>query len=267
MSCSSSTVDSAKMLRMSSSTISTFLPASDLVGLVQLLERAALALGQLADVAVQEERRLVEQPLERARLAQRDSARASAATPASRRVVAVAVHDHRQLATPRRRSSVVEHVLGAEVGDRRGRRPRSRRCRRAAARAPASASSATATSTSPSQALDAARPRRRRSGSTTSSRLRGRVDEARAAASSASSTHVAGSAAAWRRSRSRPARSARSRASSVEITQTGMWRVARSFFSRSSTRQPSMSGRKMSSVIADGLVLARQRQRGGAAAR
>ena len=41
MSCSSSTVDSAKMLRMSSSTISTFLPAQQLVGLVQVARASA----------------------------------------------------------------------------------------------------------------------------------------------------------------------------------------------------------------------------------
>src|SRR5438445_360014 len=46
---------------------------------------------------------------------------------------------------------------------------------------------------------------------------------------------------------------ARSRASSVEMTHTGMCRVARSFLSRSRTRQPSISGRKMSSVRTLGL--------------
>ena len=49
-----------------------------------------------------------------------------------------------------------------------------------------------------------------------------------------------------------PACSARSRASSVETTQIGMWRVSASVFRRSRMRQPSMSGRWMSSVIADG---------------
>jgi hypothetical protein len=45
---------------------------------------------------------------------------------------------------------------------------------------------------------------------------------------------------------------ARPRESSVEITQTGTCLVDKSFLSRSSTRHPSMSGRKMSSVIACG---------------
>ena len=48
--------------------------------------------------------------------------------------------------------------------------------------------------------------------------------------------------------------------SSVETTYTGMCRVSKSCFRRSSTRQPSMSGRQMSSVIGSGSVLARQRQ-------
>ena len=48
------------------------------------------------------------------------------------------------------------------------------------------------------------------------------------------------------------------------MTHTGMWRVDRSCLSRSRTRQPSMSGRTMSSVMSVGLVLARQRQRRGA---
>ena len=49
-----------------------------------------------------------------------------------------------------------------------------------------------------------------------------------------------------------PESSARSRASSVDTTHTGMWRVERSALSRSSTRQPCMSGRKMSSVSTAG---------------
>ena len=42
---------------------------------------------------------------------------------------------------------------------------------------------------------------------------------------------------------------------------TGMWRVAGSSLRLLSTVQPSMSGRKMSSVIAVGRILPRQRQR------
>ena len=49
-----------------------------------------------------------------------------------------------------------------------------------------------------------------------------------------------------------PALSARSRESSVDTTQIGMWRVDKSAFSRSRMRQPGMSGRKMSSEIKDG---------------
>src|SRR5437868_5297280 len=49
-----------------------------------------------------------------------------------------------------------------------------------------------------------------------------------------------------------PELSARWRESSVDTTQIGMCRVARSPLSRSRMRQPSMSGRKMSSVITEG---------------
>ena len=46
---------------------------------------------------------------------------------------------------------------------------------------------------------------------------------------------------------------ARPCASSVEMMHTGMCRVVMSFLSRSMTRQPSISGRQISSVIASGL--------------
>ena len=62
---SSSTLVSAKMLRTSSSTTSTLLPAKTAVGAVQLLEHPALLLRQLRLDAVQEQRGLVEQPLGR----------------------------------------------------------------------------------------------------------------------------------------------------------------------------------------------------------
>ena len=52
---------------------------------------------------------------------------------------------------------------------------------------------------------------------------------------------------------SAPDLNARSLLSSVEITHTGTWRSARSCLMRSSTRQPAMSGRCMSSVTAEGL--------------
>ena len=52
---------------------------------------------------------------------------------------------------------------------------------------------------------------------------------------------------------SAPYRAARSWAVSVDMMQTGMCRVVMSFLSRSMTRQPSISGRQISSVIASGL--------------
>ena len=55
--------------------------------------------------------------------------------------------------------------------------------------------------------------------------------------------------------------------SSVEMTCTGMWRVAGSCFRRSSTRQPSMSGRRMSSVMASGLNSRARASAAGAARR
>ena len=58
-----------------------------------------------------------------------------------------------------------------------------------------------------------------------------------------------------------PNRNPRPRSSSVVITCTGMCRVTMSSFSRSSTRQPSMSGRLMSRVIAQGEISLRQRDR------
>ena len=66
--CASSALVSAKTLRTSSSTISTFLPSNTAVGAVQLLEHLALLVRQLRLDAVEEERRLVEQPLGRARV-------------------------------------------------------------------------------------------------------------------------------------------------------------------------------------------------------
>ena len=55
----------AKMLRASSSTTSTLRPCEDLVGAVQPLEHRLLLGRQIGDHPVQEERRLVEQPLRR----------------------------------------------------------------------------------------------------------------------------------------------------------------------------------------------------------
>ncbi len=61
--------------------------------------------------------------------------------------------------------------------------------------------------------------------------------------------------------RRRRARCCGGGSSSTVTICTGMWRVDASCLSRASTVQPSMSGRKMSSVIAVGPVLAHQPQR------
>ncbi len=194
----------------------------------------------------------VEQPLERSRLAHDGEAAASALASS--------------LAGSRRRSRAARRAAGtqagalldrieqcprAEIGRCRHRSPGSRiGLRRSADRAPRRRR--------PRHfdvALDAGLDRSDRSCAASASR--------RAASCVARSTNsmqlgqrlvhgVLAIAAAWRGTRSRPACSARSRASSVETTHTGMCRVAGSFFSRSSTRQPSMSGRRMSSVIAIG---------------
>ena len=78
MSCASSTVDSAKMLRMSSSTISTFLPASKPVGLMHGLHRAPLPLGHAGHAAMQEEGGGVDQLFRRLGDAQRERRRGRA---------------------------------------------------------------------------------------------------------------------------------------------------------------------------------------------
>ena len=61
----SSTLVSAKMLRTSSSTTSTFLSAQHVVACVQLLDHALLGLRQARHDAMQEQRGLVEQALGR----------------------------------------------------------------------------------------------------------------------------------------------------------------------------------------------------------
>ena len=71
----SSRLDSAKMLRTSSSTTSTFLPASASSRLVQALEHALLGRRQVGDHAVQEERGLVEQALGRLHALEHDALR------------------------------------------------------------------------------------------------------------------------------------------------------------------------------------------------
>ena len=226
---------------------------------VQVLERLALVLRHRGRAAVQEE---VDAGRAAAR-AMRASRSAKAPSPRCQRVVgrlAVAVQT-RPAAARRPACSLerVEHVAAARGRATARRPPGSRRCRSAQQRRGARAVARRR------QLRRRRRPGARRARSRAAlvrhrrpaAPARRRATKSLQAASSASSTSVARSGAAWRRSRARPSSSARSRASSVETTHTGMWRVARSFFSRSSTRQPSMSGRKMSSVIAAGLVLAR----------
>ena len=237
---------------------------STLVGLVQVLEHLPLGLRQLGDVcgagrtspgraAARREwaRRTVHVsaellPVRRPRVAGRRRRRSPAAGRRRRRPL------------PRRRTSSGRRLRGQRV---RRRRRRSRR----AARGAFAGGGRRRPRPSPARPSRVQRTRRcaaRRagSGSTTSRLLRAAPDEvvqrgrAGRRALSAALNRLGDEAPA------RPSASARSRASSVEMTQTGMCRVARSFLSRSSTRQPSMSGRKMSSVIAVGLVLARQRQ-------
>ena len=95
ISYSSSTVDRAKMLRMSSSTISTRLPARILSDWCSSMSSLPLGLGQLGDVAVQEEDAQVEQAVGRVGAADRAGA-ASRFQARLAGALAVAVDDHRQ---------------------------------------------------------------------------------------------------------------------------------------------------------------------------
>jgi hypothetical protein len=69
----SSTEVSAKMLRASSSTTSTLRPAQHLRRVVQAVQHGLLLGRQLGDHAVQEQRRLVQQPLGRAHVLEHDA--------------------------------------------------------------------------------------------------------------------------------------------------------------------------------------------------
>ena len=61
------------MLRASSSTTSTLRPRSDLVRSVQALQHLLLGFRQIRDDAMQEQRRLIEQPLGRLDVFQHDA--------------------------------------------------------------------------------------------------------------------------------------------------------------------------------------------------
>ncbi len=254
------------MLRMSSSTISTFLPSSERRRGRCSAARAcvACASGSGRGDAVQEERRLVEQPL-----VERDGScaidRLHAAGVSARLVLLDAV------ARARRRRSAASRRAGSPASVSTSVEPRHVREARidddAVERSLASASSASCgrsptavvwTSPLPID-LDNGRRVRRVVARTSSRFFTGRSTKSRssrervvqrrrvraASASTRGAPAIEAALAAPRRSRSRG-------------PGCGAWR-GRSF-SRSSTRQPSMSGRRMSSVIASGLKLARQRQ-------
>ena len=126
MSCCSSTLVSAKMLRMSSSTISALRPASDGIVLVQLLEHLALLGRQAALDAVQEQRGLVEQPVRRLHVLDDDRfGQPPQLGLLLLRQLLAGVDDDRDLRQPRARPS----------SSRAG---RSRSCRRARGRGPGS---------------------------------------------------------------------------------------------------------------------------------
>ena len=69
----SSRLLSAKMLRMSSSTTSTLRPVQRLIALMQGLDHLLLGLGQVGDDPMQEQGRLIEQPLGRAHALEHDA--------------------------------------------------------------------------------------------------------------------------------------------------------------------------------------------------
>ena len=257
MSCSSSTLVSAKMLRMSSSTISTFLPASSWRrtgaaprSMRLLRPRAARVRRRCRKSAVWSSSRSGDCTW-RTRQRDRGARRSSCSCVELRR---------------RRRSPASSLQLRGFASTARSRR----RCRRRASGIEHDAIEAGAACQRSSIALAAA-ARRRRSTSPSPielARSRSRLPRvgldaparallgARDVALSASSSRVEHVLALHRLGDERRARRIRRRARAPprsRSTHTGMWRVARSFFSRSSTRQPSMSGRQMSSVIASGV--------------
>ena len=224
------------------------LAGEQLVGLVHVLQHPAVGFRQARRLEVQHERQLVDEALGRAH--QAHPAVLEQAVPFDIVVVdpvLVVVDDHRQAAVRRPRDLLRKR--GRVDACRRSTRSSRRRPWRAP-RPPPAVGDVRELQFGPSNDLiDLAQPDSFGAISSTSVTLRCGVHllhEARRC-----------DRALWiglARNAHAPPRQARSRASSVEITQTGMWRVAMSFLSRSSTRQPSMSGRKMSSVItAEGL--------------
>ena len=113
----SSTLLSAKMLRTSSSTTSTDLADQVLVGAVQPLEHVLLLRRQVGDHAVQEQRRLVEQPLGRLDALDHDAAgqRVQLRVLLGRQLAAGEHHD-RHVAQLLVAADPLEHLEAGHVG-------------------------------------------------------------------------------------------------------------------------------------------------------
>ena len=262
MPCSSSTVASAKMLRMSSSTISARLPSSDAVRRVQA-PRGTRARPPACSPRCGAGRGTTWSSSRSVVCASRSANVPSLLLPARQQLRLRRRTPPAASASPAGAASTSSTSCGSRSLRARRRPPGSRPGWLAAASSPRRRDQATSigTSAAPRRSTDflarlAVRhqqqhlPRRARDERLAAARSRdppGRVD-----ASGLAMKPIA------------PESSARSRASSVETTHTGMWRVDRSSLRRSSTRQPCMSGRKMSSVIAAGLVLAHHGERRGA---
>ncbi len=113
----SSSVVSAKMLRASSSTTSTLRPRSTSLEAWRRLEHLLLGLGQVGDHAVQEERRLVEEPFRRLHVLEQDALR----QPAQPLLllagqVLAGEDDDRDLAQARLRLQLLQQLEAAHVG-------------------------------------------------------------------------------------------------------------------------------------------------------
>ena len=133
----SSTLLSAKMLRASSSTSSTVLADQVLVGAVQPLQHALLLGRQVGDHAVQEQRRLVEQPLGRFDALDHDAARHGVQLRILfGRQLAAGEHDDRQVGERRRRRGSAPAPRSPTCRAAADRAPRNRPAARAAPRAP-----------------------------------------------------------------------------------------------------------------------------------
>ena len=127
MSCSSSTVESAKMLRMSSSTIKTFLPCQYLVRLMQVVKDLPFGFGQLGNLAMQEESAQIEQPFVRSGPASRAVLRKAFPASSFPEGVGIAIDDHGQALIRLFQTGVKHFQLIGKVRDfgTRGRRSRS----------------------------------------------------------------------------------------------------------------------------------------------